>query len=49
MGILKSGEDMINTNPLDFMLKFLEGMKKGMSATEAKHWIALVYRLMVLT
>jgi TP901 family phage tail tape measure protein len=34
MGISqKSVEDMINTNPLDFMLKFSEGMK-GMSATE---------------
>jgi tubulin-specific chaperone A len=34
MGISqKAVEDMINTNPLDFMLKFSEGMK-GMSATE---------------
>lgn len=29
----KAVEDMINTNPLDFMLKFSDGMK-GMSATE---------------
>lgn len=34
MGISqKAVEDMINTNPLDFMLKFSEGMK-GMSATD---------------
>lgn len=34
MGISKKAvEDMINTNPLDFMLKFAEGMK-GMNATD---------------
>ena len=34
MGISKQAvEDMINTNPLDFMLKFAEGMK-GMNATD---------------
>ena len=34
MGVSKQAvEDMINTNPLDFMLKFAEGMR-GMDATE---------------